>query len=177
MTNYVEALLREQEGEEVHQTEYDWRKAWEETALLVSEEAGTNTEVGRDVLREKMDGMPAGMEELADSAEWTAKGLETEGSEGSGYKTGERADQTASLKNANLWESVDTERYAALPGEWMYQALKLSLRALPASRQESRVVTLQKPGEREKGGAWDAAGLDRLVRRDARRFDGGFQLL
>ena len=62
MTNYVETILREQEGEEVHQTEYDWRKAWEETALLVSEEAGTDIGVGKVVLREKMDGMPAGME-------------------------------------------------------------------------------------------------------------------
>ena len=68
-------------------------------------------------------------------------------------------------------------RSTAPGADWIYRELRRSLTELPAARPESRVVTLQKPGEKVQPGGWDAAGLDRLVRRDARRFDGGFQLL
>ena len=61
--------------------------------------------------------------------------------------------------------------------EWTYQALRASLAQLPAPPRETRVVTLQKPAGGADSGGLDPEGLDRLLRRDARRFDGGFQLL
>lgn len=61
--------------------------------------------------------------------------------------------------------------------EWTYQALRASLAGLPAPPRETRVVTLQKPTGTSGSGGLDPEGLDRLLRRDARRFDGGFQLL
>lgn len=61
--------------------------------------------------------------------------------------------------------------------EWTYQALRASLAQLPAPPRETRVVTLQKPAGTTDSGGLDPEGLDRLLRRDARRFDGGFQLL
>ena len=61
--------------------------------------------------------------------------------------------------------------------EWTYQALRASLAQLPAPPRETRVVTLQKPAGSADSGGLDPEGLDRLLRRDARRFDGGFQLL
>ena len=58
---------------------------------------------------------------------------------------------------------------------WADRALRESLAALPVSRGETRVVTVRAP---ERGGdGWSPEGLDRAFRRDARRFDGGFQLL
>lgn len=61
--------------------------------------------------------------------------------------------------------------------EWADQALRASLAGLPAPPRETRVVTLQKPAGASGAGGLDPEGLDRLLRRDARRFDGGFQLL
>lgn len=61
--------------------------------------------------------------------------------------------------------------------EWLDQAVRFSLEGLPALERESKVVTLE-PAEWNGGvGRLELQRLDRLVRRDARRFDGGFQLL
>ena len=61
--------------------------------------------------------------------------------------------------------------------EWLDQAVRFSLERLPAPERESKVVTLE-PAEWNGGvGRLELQRLDRLVRRDARRFDGGFQLL
>lgn len=61
--------------------------------------------------------------------------------------------------------------------EWLDQAVRFSLEGLPAPERESKVVTLE-PAEWNGGvGRLELQRLDRLVRRDARRFDGGFQLL
>ena len=61
--------------------------------------------------------------------------------------------------------------------EWLDQAVRFSLERLPAPEWERKVVTLE-PAEWNGGvGRLELQRLDRLVRRDARRFDGGFQLL
>lgn len=61
--------------------------------------------------------------------------------------------------------------------EWLDQAVRFSLERLPVPERESKVVTLE-PAEWNGGvGRLELQRLDRLVRRDARRFDGGFQLL
>lgn len=61
--------------------------------------------------------------------------------------------------------------------EWLDQAVRFSLEGLPTPERESKVVTLE-PAEWNGGvGRLELQRLDRLVRRDARRFDGGFQLL
>ena len=57
------------------------------------------------------------------------------------------------------------------------QAVRISLAGLPAAEGHTQVVTLEPPGRGPSGGENGLRRLDRLVRRDARRFDGGFQLL
>ena len=57
------------------------------------------------------------------------------------------------------------------------QAVRISLAGLPAAERHTQVVTLEPPGRGQNGGEDGLRRLDRLVRRDARRFDGGFQLL
>ncbi|MCI7474236.1 MAG: hypothetical protein MSB10_11285 [Clostridiales bacterium] len=57
------------------------------------------------------------------------------------------------------------------------QAVRISLAGLPAAERQTQVVTLEPPGREQNGGEDALRRLDRLVRRDARRFDGGFQLL
>ena len=60
---------------------------------------------------------------------------------------------------------------------WLAEQVRRSL--LPAVEQAGRSgggVTVLRPAERG-GGTVEAEGLDRMFRRDARRYDGGFQLL
>lgn len=57
------------------------------------------------------------------------------------------------------------------------QAVRISLAGLPVAERHTQVVTLEPPGRGQNGGEDGLRRLDRLVRRDARRFDGGFQLL
>lgn len=57
------------------------------------------------------------------------------------------------------------------------QAVRISLAGLPVAERQTQVVTLEPPGREQNGGQDGLRRLDRLVRRDARRFDGGFQLL
>lgn len=164
MTDYIADLLREQEEREERRAERDWRKAWEETALPIAdpeEAAGAGgTAVGTAGSGPAAEGSPAG--EAAETDAAAALMLLTEGTSGG---------------KIPIPEGMDGAGSAPSGAEWMDQALRQSLTELPAPRRESRVVTLQKPGEKIQPGVWDAAGLDRLVRRDARRFDGGFQLL
>ena len=60
---------------------------------------------------------------------------------------------------------------------WLAEQVRRSL--LPAVEQAGRSgggVTVLRPAERG-GGTVEVEGLDRMFRRDARRYDGGFQLL
>lgn len=58
---------------------------------------------------------------------------------------------------------------------WLDRAVRASLAGLPQPEQEPRVVTLEPADQSAR--RLELRQLDRLVRRDARRFDGGFQLL
>lgn len=164
MTDYIADLLREQEEREERRAERDWRKAWEETALPIAEPEEA-AGVGGTAAGTAESGSAAEERQAGEAAETDAAAalrLLTEGASGGSIPIPE------GMVGANSIPSG---------AEWMDEALRQSLTELPAPRRESRVVTLQKPGEKIRPGGWDAAGLDRLVRRDARRFDGGFQLL
>ena len=166
MTDYIADLLREQEEREESRTENDWRKAWEETTLPVTdkkaEPAGPATTAG-------------GAAEPALAAEKSPAGETAEAGAAAALRLlGEGAGAAVTAAGT---EAAEVALHTPAGGDWVYQALRQSLTELPAPRRESRGGTLQKPGEKTQPGGWDAAGLDRLVRRDARRFDGGFQLL
>lgn len=60
---------------------------------------------------------------------------------------------------------------------WLDRAVRISLEGLPRTEQEAKVVTLEPGTVDQSGRGLELRRLDRLVRRDARRFDGGFQLL
>ena len=164
MTDYIAYILQEQEEQEERRAESDWRKAWEETALPI---------LDRKEL-EDLDGTAGGAAEGGTAAGGAVAGEVTQA---------DTADAVRLLaeegfgRSTSMLEEVDGAAKVLTGAGWVYQALRQSLTELPAARRESRVVTLQKPGEKIQSGGWDAAGLDRLVRRDARRFDGGFQLL
>ena len=60
---------------------------------------------------------------------------------------------------------------------WLAEQVGRSLRpAVEQTGRSSGSVTVLRPAERG-GGTVEAEGLDRMFRRDARRYDGGFQLL
>lgn len=92
----------------------------------------------------------------------------------------DRADQPS-----GEWKELGRTAGSAAPANvsqttgagWLDRAVRVSLGGLPAPNRESKVVTLE-PAEWDGGaGRLELRQLDRLVRRDARRFDGGFQLL
>lgn len=60
---------------------------------------------------------------------------------------------------------------------WLDRAVRVSLEGLPQPEQEPKVVTLEPGTADQSARRLELRQLDRLVRRDARRFDGGFQLL
>ena len=89
-------------------------------------------------------------------------------------------------------ETVGEAAAPALPGDggdgaagggipsgaaWLAEQVGRSLRpAVEQTGRSSGSVTVIRPAERG-GGTVEAEGLDRMFRRDARRYDGGFQLL
>lgn len=164
MTDYIAYILQEQEEQEERRAENDWRKAWEETAIPIAD-----PEEPADV-----DGTAGGTTERDTASEESLVGEAAETGAAAVLRllTGE-----TSGRKIPLPEGIDGTGNTLSGAEWMDQALRQSLTELPTPRRERHVVTLQKPGEKIQSGSWDAARLDRLVRRDARRFDGGFQLL
>ncbi len=72
---------------------------------------------------------------------------------------------------------AETAQVLEAGAQGLDQAVRASLAALPAAEGQARVVTLEPPDRGQSGGEDALRRLDRLVRRDARRFDGGFQLL
>ena len=117
----------------------------------------------------------------AAAAAWTSlphplsRGMEQEYREAGSKRTA--VEETLSERGFHQTWKEDEAQSAAETADWAYQALRVSLTELPAPKGETRVITLEKPGVRSDAGRLDPEGLDRLLRRDARRFDGGFQLL
>lgn len=96
---------------------------------------------------------------------------------------------TAGERQALLWETgygrTDGWRYGeSLEGpptdggaRWADQAVRASLAALPGQEKGSGVITVERTVDRPGEERLEAQRLDRLFRRDARRYDGGYQLL
>ena len=60
---------------------------------------------------------------------------------------------------------------------WADQAVRASLAVLPGWEPSSGVSTVERTADRPGWERLEAERLDRLFRRDARRYDGGYQLL
>lgn len=97
----------------------------------------------------------------------------------------EASDSGGGDQHSGEWKELGRAAGPAAPANvsqtagagWLDRAVRTSLEGLPAPDRESKVVTLE-PAEWDGGaGRLELRQLDRLVRRDARRFDGGFQLL
>ena len=74
-------------------------------------------------------------------------------------------------------EEVSSRSAADSGAGWLDRAVRVSLEGLPQPEQEPKVVTLEPGTVDQSARRLELRQLDRLVRRDARRFDGGFQLL
>lgn len=60
---------------------------------------------------------------------------------------------------------------------WANRCVQISLQAPAGHRVEHSVVTVERTADRLSAQRLEAERLDRLFRRDARRYDGGYQLL
>lgn len=203
MTDYLALLLEEQREEERERAETG---TWETGAVRVprlrreeetEEKWGSSGEAvlsqtARQTVRAETETEAAasGMER-SDGPDWSARRWvagETETVQ-AGLRITEQAESLPLARQAEEpvlsagaagaigaeWESAPGT--AANGAGWLDRAVRISLEGLPAPDRESRVVTLE-PAEWNGGaGRLELRQLDRLVRRDARRFDGGFQLL
>lgn len=147
-----------------------------ERALLTGERALDRTALG--VLLDRMEAQGRAnweMEELpADRAGSSAVLLERMARESGQAEYGEMERGNPVLEQGSSMELTLEGRTAG----WLDQAARRSLTPLPQAMGETRVVTLEQPGREMSGGAMlEAERLDRIFRRDARRFDGGMQLL
>ena len=190
MTDHLEQLLEEQEREREETAEFQWetgpvrlprprRPGGEESAAGPGGEPGPGEDApaansGRAAQKDwsprRWAAGNAGMiqagprlaeEPEMDRAEWQAEG------------------QTA--ETAGLRAAVPAEMGAPPRADggalWLDGAVRDSLAGLPRTEGEGRMVTLE-PGGGDRGTRpLELRQLDRLVRRDARRFDGGVQLL
>ena len=196
MTDYIEALLAEQEDEEARRKKEEVALAGRAGAVMPcgGGENGENVYPGAaegggplPVGRAARDPAPAGA--------GREKLLHGDERESPPHPAGKAGHLPPEGKAWGMWSGSSFEEAvggslpgtAAAPaggqtasarpagGAWADRALRESLAALPVSRGETRVVTVRTP---ERGGdGWSPEGLDRAFRRDARRFDGGFSLL
>ncbi|WP_297210145.1 hypothetical protein [uncultured Flavonifractor sp.] len=168
MTDYIARLLLAQREQTREGQETDiWGELWAEIALPVpqADEDQGEGERPAPAIQSMQTAFAGGAAEFGDGEMADSGGADSRGS-----------DILAGVRTAGLEEEGGTAGKTAA-AEWAYQALRRSLWEPPAPRRETRVVSLQRPGDGSGGERWDAGTLDRLVRRDARRFDGGFQLL
>lgn len=203
MTDYLALLLEEQRKEEQERAEAGtWETGAVQVPLPRQEEEQEETwgssgeallsETARQLVRAaaETEAAASGMEQ-SEGLAWTARRWvagETETVQ-AGLRITEQAESLPLARQAEEpvmsagvagtvganWESVPGA--AANGAGWLDRAVRVSLEGLPAPDRESRVVTLE-PAEWNGGaGRLELRQLDRLVRRDARRFDGGFQLL
>lgn len=170
MIDYIEQLLEQQmEREERDGT-------WETGPVRVPLTAAGEEESGRSGENKEEDVLPGleggdgdGLTRTAgslssvtggDIRRWAA-GLDVLG------QAGERQTDGGSEAGRALTEAA-----------WeLDQAVRVSLAGLPSMEGQAHVVTLEPPSRGQSTGEDALRRLDRLVRRDARRFDGGFQLL
>lgn len=202
MTDYLALLLEEQREEERERGETE---TWETGAVRVpvpQREEETEEEwesIGKERLSQMTrQTVPADREteaavsgmERSDGLDWTVRR----------WAAGELETVQAGLRTAEPTEQVQLGRQveenpvrtgsstvggeeafgrsAAVSGAgWLDRAVRVSLEGLPQPEQEPKVVTLEPGTADQSARRLELRQLDRLVRRDARRFDGGFQLL
>ena len=200
MTDYIEALLQEQEPARTE--DLTWRVDGAESLVLPGEAAdgadaaggpGTagGTETGGPGGRpaaargwgalalRQAGGLPEGERSAAGGGDIEALG--SADLDAGGAETAQGAGETAALflreaAAAGMAGLAPVRAAAGDAAAWADRALRESLAAQPARPPaETRVAALRPAGP--GGAAWGPEGLDRAFRRDARRFDGGFQLL
>lgn len=194
MTDYIEALLREQEPARTE--DLAWRVDGAESLVLPGEAAdGADAAGGAaaagpggrpaaargwgTLALSRAVGLPAGGRTAAGGGDIEALG--SADLDAGGAEMAQGAGETAALflreaAAAGMAELAPVRAAAGDAAAWADRALRESLAAQPARPPaETRVAALRPAGP--GGAAWGPEGLDRAFRRDARRFDGGFQLL
>lgn len=202
MTDYLALLLEEQREEEKDRAETG---TWETGAVRVpvprreveTEEEWEWAEKERIAQLARQAVRAANETEAAASGEARSDGLDWTTRR---WAAGELEAVQAGLRTAEPTEQVQLGRQvgespvrmgrSAVGGEeasgqsaavsgagWLDRAVRVSLEGLPQPEQEPKVVTLEPGTADQSARRLELRQLDRLVRRDARRFDGGFQLL
>lgn len=202
MTDYLALLLEEQREEENDREETG---TWETGAVRapVSRREEKREEEGEPVGKERLSQtvrqpvpaareteVAASGEDLSDDLNWTTRRwaageLETVQA---GLRTAEPTEQVrlgrpveenpVRTGSSTVGGEEASDRSAAVSGAgWLDRAVRVSLEGLPQPEQEPKVVTLEPGTADQSARRLELRQLDRLVRRDARRFDGGFQLL
>ena len=192
MTDHLEQLLEEQERERDETAEFQWetgpvrlprpkQPGGEESAAGPGGEPGPGP--GEDV--------PAANSGRAAQKDWSPRrwAAGNAGMVQAGPRLAEEPEMGRTERQAEGQTAETADLRTAVPAEtgappradggalWLDRAVRDSLVGLPRTEGEGRMVTLE-PGGGDRGTRpLELRQLDRLVRRDARRFDGGFQLL
>lgn len=202
MTDYLALLLEEQREEEKDRTETG---TWETGAVRVpvprreeeTEEDWKSAEKERIAQLTRQAVRAANETEVAasgtdrpDSLDWTARRWAAGDLEvvQAGLRTAEPTEQiqlgrqveemSVRAGSSTVGGEEASGQSAAVSGAgWLDRAVRVSLEGLPQPEQEPKVVTLEPGTADQSARRLELRRLDRLVRRDARRFDGGFQLL
>lgn len=197
MTDYLALLLEEQQEEERDRAETG---TWETGAVRVPvPRREVETEEEWEWAEKERIAQPTRQAvRVANETETAAS--EPDRPDGLDWAAGELETVRAGLRAAEPTEQVQLGRQvgespvrmgrSAVGGEeasgqsaavsgagWLDRAVRVSLEGLPQPEQEPKVVTLEPGTADQSARRLELRQLDRLVRRDARRFDGGFQLL
>lgn len=187
MTDYIAVLLAQQEEQEqgeAPELETGPLTVWLEENTRPAEAAAARRRVEQDEAgacagpgcgdREPIcaggpgRGLPADSHRTRGAKQW-ADGLQTAGTLETAGKMGERTAQPARPEH--------TAEYRSGSGvAWLDGLVRRSMEREWSGGTERRVVTVEQYGG-AVGAPAEAEALDRLFRRDARRYDGGFRLL
>lgn len=186
MTDYIAVLLAQQEEQEQGEApeletgpltvwlEENTRPAEAAAARRGVEQdeagacAGPGAVIGNRYVPEAPVGDSSGQPSDRGAKQW-ADGLQTAGTLETAGKMGERMAQPARPEH--------TAEYRSGSGvAWLDGLVRRSMEREWSGGTERRVVTVEQYGG-AVGAPAEAEALDRLFRRDARRYDGGFRLL
>lgn len=186
MTDYIAVLLAQQEEQEQGEApeletgpltvwlEENTRPAEAAVARRRVEQdeagacAGPGAVIGNRYVPEAPVGDSSGQPSDRGAKQW-ADGLQTAGTLETAGKMGERTAQPARPEH--------TAEYRSGSGvAWLDGLVRRSMEREWSGGTERRVVTVEQYGG-AVGAPAEAEALDRLFRRDARRYDGGFRLL
>lgn len=186
MTDYIAVLLAQQEEQEQGEApeletgpltvwlEENTRPAEAAAARRGVEQdeagacAGPGAVIGNRYVPEAPVGDSSGQPSDRGAKQW-ADGLQTAGTLETAGKMGERTAQPARPERAAEYRSGSGVA-------WLDGLVRRSMEREWSGGTERRVVTVEQYGG-AVGAPAEAEALDRLFRRDARRYDGGFRLL